>query len=697
MPTRHLCLAALLIPAAAVAQDGTDRYGDPLPAGAVARLGTDRGWWAVGWGNNSRLAADGRVLLRSGNGRLLWIDPAIGREGSTKAVWGEDRDGTGDPVSLTPDGRRGVFSWNDHARVYDLATGKRLATIPAETGVNPRSAVISADGTLVAVGQVRLGAAPPKDGVHAIVWSVTDDSQCAKIKLAESGLATVHLTPDGKTLLTRVPPAGYTPKPPPESLVMTVWDAGTGKRLGQLQAEGAFDSIVFAPDSSVGAVWSGAGNAVEVFDPRTGKRLHTLKDSAAGSGPLAFSRDGKTLLLVDGQSLKAVAWDVATGRRSGVIDPPKDLPPRGWVRAVTFTPGGKAVAWGVWDQHVALAWDPLAGAPITPALRHVGRVNAVGFTADSKYLVSTDDAGENIRWEVATGKPVGRVTIATDPGSKPDVVKTSPDAAVGYSVRAAYDLASGKKLSALPDGLNFSHPSLAVRPLAGGRVVLLPRAGYERNAPCRCVVWDAAAGGASLDTKLPYAPPGFGGEYSVAVTPGGETLAVMFVPEAKPGAARLTAVAAFDAKGKAMWDRTFEGDSGDVRAAPDGKSFAATVRGRVEVLDAATGKSTGRFGGNESRLSSLVFTPDGRKCVVSASVYGKNGEGRVDLEVRSWPDGEVLAAVPSQGARPDLVSPDGRVLASCGAASVVLWDLTTWPKPGTPSAKPRPGADNPKP
>ncbi|MBN9120644.1 MAG: hypothetical protein J0I06_16075, partial [Planctomycetes bacterium] len=661
--------------------EGSDgRPRGPAPPGARARLGTDRGAYAFGWGTNCALAPDGRVLLRQGNWTLRWIDPATGRDVGKNVSVG-DNDGAGEPVAVAADGARAAFSWNDHARVYDLKTGKRLATIPAATKLDPRSAVISADGGVVAVGQGQRFGQPLEGGASAIVWDVAGNRELARVPVAEKGNARVALTPDGKTLLTRngaSPPFGQ--PAPADTRTTRVWDAGTGKALGKLEAEGPLYQFAFAADSAAGAAWNPDARAVEVFEPRTGKRVRALSDPAlTGPGGLAFAPDGKTLLAVDFGTLAAVAWDVGTGRRVKLTERPADLPPRGVIRGATYTAAGKPLAWGVWDRNVALAWDPLAGTPLTPTFRHLAGLTGVAFTPDGKQVVTTDAAGVNLRWDAETGKPIGPVRVDPDaPGDPPPVLCPSSDAARGFSTRAAYDLYTGKRLSGYPSGLSFSHPSAGVRPDTGGRVALVSRAAGGAGAAGRCVLWDPATGKTALDVALPPARAGFGEEYAVALTPDGSTLAVGFDREPKAGAKESEAsVTAWDvATGKAKWERTFPGGPVKLAAAPDGKTLAAVVRGRVEALDAGTGKTLGEFGADNLFLMSPVFTPDGTRCVVYALDNRPKTGQRIELEVRAWPSGEVRAVLPGRDAgTPAAISPDGKTLATRTGLTVLLWKL----------------------
>ncbi len=675
-PFAALVFALGLAPAAG-AQERADAHGDPLPPGAYARLGTNRGYNGYGWQRNSVLAPGGKVVFGTGGYSFRWVDPVTGRD-TGPAVQTDDREDAGEPVAVAADGKRGVFALTREARVYDLATGKRLATIPPSAKVNPRSAVISADGGTVAVGQGDHPYGPPAGGVvSALVWDVAGDREVARVRVADEGAAVVALTPDGKTLLTRkaFEPSG---KPvPPDTRVTRAWDAATGKPLGTLEAGGRFYNFVFAADSSLGAGLDLGGNTVEVFEPRTGKRVRTLADPPASPQALAFAPDGKSLLTVAFHTLDATRWDLATGRPAARAGRPTDLPPGGSCRGLTYTAAGKPLAWGVWDGNTALAWDPVAARPLTPAVRHVASLVGVAFTADGKQVVTTDGAGVNLRWDAETGKPVGPIRVEPpEPGRPGPVVYPSPDAARGFSVKAAYDLSTGKTLDPYPGVSPTSYSWSAARPLPGGRVALLARTGVRVGSPVRCVVWDPAAGKAVFDAELPPASPSYVADYAVALTPDGATLVAGYEPEPKAGEKPAGAeVRAWDvATGRAKWERSFPAGRVAVAATPDGKTLAVVARRRVEVLDAGTGKTVGGFGGGEVSGWPPVFTPDGRRCVVSVLENLPTGRQRIEMEVRSWPDGKVLAALPDPGG-PAAVSPDGTRLATNNGLSALLWRL----------------------
>jgi len=121
----------------------------------------------------------GQVLVETLWGSGIW-DARSGKRlsrvfPSTVAAW-------------TPDGRL-VATGGDSIELWDSKSGRRVATLPGETG--SRDLRFSPDGTLlVAVGR----------GLE--VWDVARRSRVGGRRLGESALATVELSPDGRAAAT---------------------------------------------------------------------------------------------------------------------------------------------------------------------------------------------------------------------------------------------------------------------------------------------------------------------------------------------------------------------------------------------------------------------------------------------------------------------------------------------------------------
>jgi WD40 repeat protein len=274
--------------------------------------------------------------------------------------------------------------------------------------------------------------------------------------------------------------------------------------------------LTFSPDGRHLAAHNGS-EGLRVWDVASGKELLRLKTPrfgsyGAGMSPLAFSPDGKALAL-GCEDQTARVWEVATGKEvyhfGGL---------RGRMTHLAFSPGGRSLVAGGYGGP-ALCWDLSGGGPP----RTIGNFPSVAFLAlsrDGKTLTASTGNPRDwrertfVRWELATGKEVGRHSFATAGRwacslSPEGGTFAAPDAD-GKSI-ALLDPLTGRERGRAQGS---DYPALISFSRDGTAVTCSSRDGTAR-------VWDATTG--KLRARFKALPTGFNW---VALSPDGKLLAL---------------------------------------------------------------------------------------------------------------------------------------------------------------------------
>jgi WD40 repeat protein len=352
-------------------QPRLDLYGDPLPEGAVARLGTTRfrheprgdGAWLV-----TAISRDGRILATQDTYESLRLwnleDGKLLREIRTNARTGA--------IAFTPDGKRILTCTSNTTDFYEVATGRKLRSIPYPSW----SAAISPDCRMITCLK--------EEGVQVM------DLESGKERL-KLPYMWMQFTSDSKSLISASA----------RSRTSSRWDLATGKQLSTVTLDLPEPGVVgMLPDPRAEKLsFDGKSLAVvpcmgpiKICDTETGKvKLVLQGEQAGGCGPLAFSPDDRVLLTYywdNDYSHTAVAcfWDTRTGKLIRRFDDPgRSGGP--WVTEVKFSPDGKMVLERCSGSNVVL-WDPLTGRRIHQLNGHEGTVRSLSFSSDGKQLVS---------------------------------------------------------------------------------------------------------------------------------------------------------------------------------------------------------------------------------------------------------------------------------------------------------------------
>ncbi len=289
------------------------------------------------------------------------------------------------------------------------------------------------------------------------------------------------------------------------------------------------------------------------------------------------------------------------------------------VNAVAFSPDGKTVATGSWDETIRL-WDVATGGEIRQLLGHLRSVHAVAFSPDGTALAS--GALRTKLWDLTAGKEIATLN--------------------GYGGTVT-------SVTFSPDGMTVASGSLDHRV---GLWRLSPENGWEIHA--------------TLDAHTH-------GVRSVAFSPVGSVLA----SAGQDKTIRLWDLATGDiVRVMGQEDHIFYCS---VAFSPDGRTLASgNADGSITLWDVNTGEvirtifrqGPQNWNGHTASALSIAFSPDGRFLA----------SGSQDRTIKLWEvdTGDILQTLTEHGNTVHSVafSPDGTLLASASTDQTAkLWDL----------------------
>ncbi len=289
------------------------------------------------------------------------------------------------PVSFSPDGAHLASGGGDgdHTVVlWDVVTGEPIATLKGHTGA-VRSVTFSPDGASLVSGS--------EDG--RVLLQDLETGTAAGFS-GHVPLSSLAFSADGALLAT-----GY------QDGTARLWDAATQKLLFTIKGNiflghpPRVSVVSFSPDGSLLATgqWY-VDHAPTLWDAGTGERIGILKGECTQINTVSFSPDGA--LLASGSSDGTVRlWDVATREAIGTLNGHGS-----WVSSVSFSPDGALLASGSWDETVKL-WDVGTRSSIA-TLQAASRVYSMAFSPDGKILVS-GEWGTVRLWDVGTREWIG--------------------------------------------------------------------------------------------------------------------------------------------------------------------------------------------------------------------------------------------------------------------------------------------------
>jgi WD40 repeat protein len=467
-----------------------------------------------------------------------------------------------------------------------------------------------------------------------------------------------------------------------------VWDARSGRLIAELKGHReSAHRAEFSPDGSRVVSGSIDGTA-RVWDARSGAAIARLEGHTAAVSSVGFSPDG-TRVLTASEDGTARVWDARSGATIARLEGHTDA-----VLSAGFSPDGTRVVSASIDG-TARVWDATSGKLVTDLKGHTLSVTSARFSPDGARVVTASLDRTAKVWDPSSGQRTA------DLKGHEDYVLTadfSPDGArvvtASQDVTArVWETSSGKSLTVLKGHAGIV---LSATFSLDGRFVVTASADFTAR------VWDPVSGkslaevrghrsmvtGASLSPDVSRLVTGSldGAARIWARGPGTSITTLKHQDEIRSAAfssdgARIVTASAD--KTARIWDATsgemtveLKGHSAPLNSAafsPDGtRVLTASEDGTARVWDARSGEEIAKLKANTKPLSSAAFSPDGKRIVTAsedqtARVWdARSGQSLHELKGH---EGYVAFAV---------FSPDGsRILTDSADATARLWDSAT--------------------
>ena len=528
------------------------------------------------------------------------------------------------------------------------------------------------------------------DNGTVIIWNAAKQIPLASFK-ARSHVWDLAFSSNGETLAVGTA-SGFIQlwnlaNPAHPTRLTTLSALGNHDDPGYTRASVAFtphgDALAATDDQHTLTVWNAADPAHPALLSRTDVPSYPKNDA---DGDVAFSPDGRTLLIGNDFNTVAALWDMTDRSHPRYLSALPTTEGAG-TYAVAFSPNGHMVATEAGFTAYTYLWDVSnRSAPtlISTMTGQGGKVVGLAFSPDGSKLATASQDGTTWLWNIAhAAHPTQLASLRGQKGSV-NTVAFSPN---GHAVATGSD---DRTLVLWNADTNVNTPAATTLPGGHGIDAVTALAYGDRilavgNEQGTVELWDTtdpAHPGLLATYRLPR--PKLLGQTAIsglAFSPNGRTLALATEDSVtlwdlkNPDSPSLLTVLPDQAHGAVAFN-----PAGTIVAAVDGKNRILLLNVKNPGVPRAIG-ATAAFPGQNS-LDAVTFSPDNHIMAIGQVANAAGGLALYDITNPRAPRHLVNLDTVDPTVYAVAFSPNGAILASTTeAAGVMLWNVADPPHP----------------